>query len=121
MLFLWLANFWSRPDLMSHRCLYVSSLSCCLSYCFLIGPILNFTFSYSQCILVDAYFSCTPSHQRDASWGHHPNKVLWNLMKAGAGRGFVSILPNCSSVLMGTISMVGLVPSDDGCVYSQKW
>ena len=37
--------FWSHPDLMSH--------------CSLIGPILYFAFLYSQCILVDAYFSRT--------------------------------------------------------------
>ena len=92
-----------------------------MSHCSLIGPVLNFAFLYSWCILVDAYFSHTPSHQRDASWVYHPNKVLWSLMKAGAGRGFVSISPNCSAVLTGTISMVGLAPYDDGCVYSRKW
>ena len=92
-----------------------------MSHFFLIGSILNFVFLYSRCILVDAYFSHTPSHQRDTSWVYHPNEVLQSLMKAGAGRGFVSISPNCSSVPMGTILMVGQAPSDDGCVYSRKW
>ena len=135
MLLPWFANFWSCHDLMSHRCLCVSSLSRYLSYCLLIGPNLNFTlsccfliglnlnftFTYSWCIRVDAYFSRTPSLCSDAIWGHHPNNILQNLMKAGAGRGFISILPSCSSVLTGTISMVGLAPSDAGCVYSRKW
>ena len=40
--------------------------------------------------------------------GYHPNNVLWSLVKAGAGSGFVSISPSCSAVLMGTISMIGL-------------
>ena len=42
-------------------------------------------------------------------------------MKAGAGRGFVSISPSWSAVLTGTISMIGLAPFDDVCVYSRKW
>ena len=42
-------------------------------------------------------------------------------MKAGAGRGFVSISPSWSAVVMGTISMIGLAPFDDGFVYSRKW
>ena len=42
-------------------------------------------------------------------------------MKAGAGRGFVSISPSCSAVLPGTISMVGLAQYDDGREYLRKW
>ena len=42
-------------------------------------------------------------------------------MKAGARRGFVSISPSWSVVLTGMISMIGLAPFDDGCVYSPKW
>ena len=37
-----------------------------MSYCFLIGLILNFPFSYSWCILVDAYFSCKAFHTTTA-------------------------------------------------------